>query len=302
MALTQRNIEIDSEAWIRLKAEAAKRHKNVRSLAGEVVSDYLVKLGGPLAGGGMRAIIIAAGTSPRMMELTKDRPKCMLPVGTKTILERQIETLRACGINDISVVKGYNRKAINYPGVKYFYNPDFRRTGTLASLMCAESEMEGGFIALYSDIIFDGSVVERLLEEDRGISIVVDTAWSSRYLARFQHPIEEAEKVVVKKGKVAAIAKSLNPNEASGEFIGMVKFRGDAVSVLKENYARFKKIPEKPFHTSPSLEAAGVIDMIQEIIDQNHAVSGVGISGGWMEIDTTEDYQNACRILKVRTR
>ena len=55
----------------------------------------------------MKAIIIAAGISSRLMPITDDKPKCLLEVGGKTIIQRQLEVLKQCGIDDIVVVRGY---------------------------------------------------------------------------------------------------------------------------------------------------------------------------------------------------
>ena len=103
MPLTQRNIEIDSDAWSKLKADAIGRNKNVREFAGEILADYVYEKTRRDAGKGMKAIILAAGMSSRLMDLTEDKPKCMLEMGGKTILQRQIETFHQCGIEDITV-------------------------------------------------------------------------------------------------------------------------------------------------------------------------------------------------------
>ena len=60
-----------------------------------------------------KAIIIAAGKGNRLMPLTDGKPKCLLGVGNKTILEKQLEALRGCGITDIVVVRGYKKELIN---------------------------------------------------------------------------------------------------------------------------------------------------------------------------------------------
>ena len=58
----------------------------------------------------MKAIIIAAGLGNRLMPLTDDKPKCLLEINGKTIMQRQLEMLQQCGINNIVVVRGYKRK------------------------------------------------------------------------------------------------------------------------------------------------------------------------------------------------
>lgn len=299
MVLVQRNIEVDSDVWSDLKAEAIQRHKNVREFVGEILADYLKKSDKEKKRGRVKAIIIAAGMSSRLMELTDDKPKCMLEIGGKTILQRQIETFHQCGIEDIVVIRGYKKEVINYTGVKYAYNQNYRRNNILESMMYAESEMDDEFIVTYSDILYEKEIVEKLLESKEDISLVVDTDWISHYKDRSQHPIEEAEKVEVKKNRVTKISKVLNPNEAYGEFIGLAKFSKKGAEILKKNYHRVKKkLGDKLFHSAPSVEKAYLTDMLQELIDKGYKISNVDIKDKWMELDTIEDFQKAERVIR----
>ena len=94
----------------------------------------------------MKAIIVAAGPSSRLMPITNEKPKCLLEVGSRTILERILEALRKNGIENIAVVRGYHSNLINYPNVTYYHNPNFRKNNILRSLFYAEDEMNDDFI------------------------------------------------------------------------------------------------------------------------------------------------------------
>jgi len=155
--LVQRNINIDAEVWSALKIKATAMNKNVRELAGEILAEFIRtnKIRIPK---NPKAIIVAAGPGKRLMPLTKDEPKCILDINGKTLLQRQIEIFKECGIEDIVVVRGHKKNAINYPGLKYFYNADYQTNNILESIFCAESEMNGEFVVTYSDIWFDKSV------------------------------------------------------------------------------------------------------------------------------------------------
>jgi len=293
--LAQRNIDIDPKIWSALKIKATKMNKNVRELAGEILTEYIKtnKIRVPKK---PKAIIIAAGPGKRLMPLTKDRPKCMLDINGKTLLQRQIEIFKECGIEDIIVVRGHKKNAINYPGLNYFYNSEFQTNNILESMFCAESEMDGEFIVTYSDIWFDKSVVEKLLKSKKDISLIVDRVWQSSYEGRYQHPIEEAEKAIIKNGKIIKIGKGLNKNEVQGEFIGLAKFTEAGTEILKSIYRIAKNLySDKPFHESSIFKKAYLTDMIQELIDRGFDVHNVDIEGNWIEIDTHEDYQKALK-------
>ena len=70
----------------------------------------------------MKAIILAAGQGTRLKKYTQDLPKGMLSFMGKTVIERQIEMYRKCGINDIIVVRGFAADKIKYEGIKYYMN------------------------------------------------------------------------------------------------------------------------------------------------------------------------------------
>lgn len=299
MTLTQRNIEVDSDIWIKLKVEAAKRNKNVREFAGEILAEYLKGKNFEVKAK-PKVIILAAGQVNRLAPLTNNLPACMLDINGKTLLQRLLNSFKDCGLNDISVVKGYKKSAIKYPNVKYYYNRNYKNNKTLESLFCAKNEMDNEFIVSYADIWVDPAIVNKLLESNGDISLAVDVQWMEHYKERYQHPIEEAEKVVVKNGKIEEIGKMINPNEAHGEFIGLIKFSKKGAEILKESYRRAIENYgiSKPFHTAVSLEKAHLTDMIQELIDRGYAISNVDVNGGWSEIDTIEDFRRAQKKIK----
>ena len=295
--MVQRNIDIDPKVWSALKIKATKMNKNVRELAGEILTEFIEtnKIRIPKK---PKAIIIAAGPSKRLMPLTKAKPKCMLDINGKTLLQRQIEVFKKCGIKDIIVIRGHKKNAINYPGLKYFYNINYQTNNILESMFCAESEMDGEIVVTYSDIWFDKTVLEKLLNNKKDISLIVDWDWQSKYEERYQHPIEEAEKVVIKEGKIIKIGKGLNKNKAHGEFIGLVKFTEVGTEILKSIYRIAKNLySDKPFHEASVFEKAYLTDMIQELIDRGFDVHNVDIEGNWIEIDTHEDYQKALKTI-----
>ena len=81
----------------------------------------------------MKAIIVAAGPSNRLLPITNEKPKCLLEVGGQTVLERALKALRENGIENIVVVRGYHSDLINYPNITYYQNPNFRNNNILRS-------------------------------------------------------------------------------------------------------------------------------------------------------------------------
>src|SRR5262249_54012024 len=103
-----------------------------------------------------RAIILAAGFEPQLMPLIEDRPKAMLDVKGRTILDRQVAALNASGVRDVVIVRGYRKERVAVPGavaeVRFADNDRYAETGEVYSLFRAEGELGGAFLLLYGDI------------------------------------------------------------------------------------------------------------------------------------------------------
>ncbi len=243
----------------------------------------------------MKAIIVAAGPGSRLMPITNEKPKCLLDVGGKTILERALEALGGNGVEDIVVVKGYKSHLIDYPDVTYCHNPEFRKNNILRSLFYAEDEMNDDFIFSYSDILYSREIVAKLIGSEADVTLIVDVNWIQTYEGRDQHPISEAELVKVEDGKVVKIGKEVvKPEEAYGEFIGLAKFTKSGAEAMKAAYRRVSENHcASPFQNAASLDKAYITDMIQELVDNGLLVQSIDIEGGWVEIDTPQDLERA---------
>ena len=101
----------------------------------------------------MKAIILAAGQGTRLKKYTENLPKGMLQFAGKTIIERQIETYRKCGIDKIIIVRGFASDKITYDGITYYDNQEYANTNMVESLMTAKVEFDDDIIVSYSDIL-----------------------------------------------------------------------------------------------------------------------------------------------------
>ena len=243
-----------------------------------------------------KALIIAAGLGSRLKKHTENLPKCMLDFGGKTLLQRQLDSYKKCGIKDISLIRGYKKEKINYKGIKYFENKDYKENNILNSIFYGEKVINGNIIISYSDILFDSSVVQRTLDSNHDISVTVDIDWRGYYVGRKDHPISEAENVIFNSNnEVQKIGKiNKGSEEIHGEFIGMIKLSNRGTEIFKEHFHRLKKIYwNKPFQRAKTFQKAYLTDFIQELVDIGIKVHCVIIESGWKEIDTVEDYKKA---------
>jgi len=261
-------------------------------------SDEIIDLEKKINKSKTKLLIVAAGLGSRLKSHTENLPKCMLDFGGKTLLERQVQAYKESGINNITVIRGYKKNKINYKNLNYLDNKDYENNNILNSIFYGEKVINGSVIISYSDILFESSVVKRLLKSDHDISVVVDIDWRGYYVNRKDHPISEAENVifnsnneVVKIGKIAT-----DKEEVHGEFIGMMKLSHLGSEIFKQNFHRTKKLYwNKPFQRAKVFQKAYLTDMIQELVDIGIKVHCVIIERGWKEIDTVEDYEKALK-------
>lgn len=243
----------------------------------------------------MKAIIVAAGLGSRMKSLTEGRPKCSLPINGLSIFDRQLRAFRAAGIEDISVVVGHSASFFGaYPDVKKYVNEDYRENNILMSLMSASAELESDVIVCYSDIIFGENLPRELLPLKADFTAVTDLDWRENYVGRSDHPESQAENVVVFDGMVRAIGKHLNADQSTGEFIGMFALSQDGCEIWKRTFKEVQvEFDRGPFHQAMTFKNAYLTDMIQELVDRGFPIKSHSIRGGWMEIDTAQDYAAA---------
>jgi L-glutamine-phosphate cytidylyltransferase len=252
----------------------------------------------------VKAIIVAAGMGRRLGPHTAEIPKCMVEVGGKSIMQHQVDALRAAGVDEINVVRGYlgDRIAIRVEpaSLRFFDNPEFRENNILASLFFAAPAMEGGFVFSYSDIIYDETVTRALLAAPGDYRLIIDRGWDRSYAGRQDHPVSEGELTLVEGGLVKRVGKGLvGPEATVGEFIGLAYFSARAAARMRAEHEllRATRGDDAPFGTARTLRKAYLTDILNHLIDQGEAMTPVFIDGHWREIDTVEDLERVRREL-----
>jgi L-glutamine-phosphate cytidylyltransferase len=244
----------------------------------------------------MRAIILAAGEGKRLRPLTNNIPKCMVKLFGKSILEHQIMTLRSCGINDISVVTGYCKDHVDFPGIKYYHNENFDSTNMVETLFCAEEELEESVIISYGDIIFEKYVLEKLLDSKHESSIMIDKNWLKYWQIRFKNPLDDAESLSYDENNfLTDIGRKVeNIDEISGQYIGLMKFQGNGLKFLKNFYHEFKSSSTEKYNPlNPNIEfkKSYMTDLLNGLCKKNVKLQAIFIENGWLELDTLDDFE-----------
>lgn len=243
----------------------------------------------------MKGIIIAAGMGSRLGVLTQDKPKCLLEVCGKSMLEHMLSAFAANNISSISLVKGYKAEKIILPGLSYYLNDNYKNNNILNSLMYAEPELNDEVVISYSDILYGPSVLEKVIATPGDIVAVVDKDWQGYYEGRTEHPLSEAEKVIIgDSGRILEIGKIISEKPVHGEFIGVLKLSKAGCETFKSYFHKAKALFEgKPFIRAKIFEKAYLTDMLQYLVNEGITVNAALIEKEWIEIDTVQDYERA---------
>jgi len=224
-----------------------------------------------------KAVVLAAGLGTRLRPLTNDTTKSLLRVGSKTILKHQIENLRESGVQEITMVIGHKAEKIkdfckeNSWDINFIYNSYYSTSNNLFSLWLARETFDEGFVCLNSDVVFDVEILKSLLKFEADIAIAVDKKVC----------VEEDMKVKVKDGTIVQINKSMRPEEAYGEFIGIAKFSGKGVAQL------IRVLEDMP---TDMRRNANLGFGIQKLIDSDSRVWGVDVQRRFCaDVDFVED-------------
>lgn len=247
----------------------------------------------------MKAIILAAGQGTRLKKYTENLPKGMLEFDGKTIIERQIETYRKCGITDIIVVRGFAADKITYPGVTYYENADYANTNMVESLMAAKQEFDEDIIVSYSDILFEESMLRGMMESREDFAVAVDDNWQEYWSARYGKVDFDTESLSLDENdnitELGLEAPKLEDIDA--RYIGLLRFSKEGLKKVLEILDRDYEIyQDKPWKQSgKTIRKAYMTDLLQAVIESGNSVKAVRFNNGWIEFDTNEDYETAIK-------
>lgn len=231
----------------------------------------------------MQAIIMAAGKGSRLGQLTENKPKSLLEIGGRSLLDINISMLHKYGIWDIIIVTGYQDKSIieatkGISGITIIYNPFYEFVNVIGSYYMGMNRLHDDFIYLHADTICDESIFEELIRNDGDMVLPVDTKPCD----------DEAMKVKVKGGKIVEITKKMDVKEAMGEFIGIAKINKEVINDLNNSTIDVLRDGEYTSYFEGALQR--VFDM------KKYSVQMIDTKGRfWAEVDFLEDYQRAER-------
>ncbi len=234
-----------------------------------------------------KAIILSAGQGRRLLPLTEETPKCLLPVSGEPVLVWQIDTLLANGIREIVIVAGFQIGKVeallteryrDRADIRILFNPFYEVADNLASCWIAREEMDGNFLLLNGDTLLGSGLLSGVLHAQTApITLCVD----------FKKEFDEDDMKVQLgiQGEVRQVSKKLSGEETDAESIGLVLFRGDGTWLFRNAVEQALRDPAK----LKSWYLATISFLAAQGIVSSHSVAG----HYWCEIDYIQDLHRA---------
>jgi choline kinase len=262
-------------------ASLSDLHRNAQS------APYLEGSGGRE----MKAIILSAGQGSRLGHLVDDKPKCLIDFNGRSLLDRQLDTLEANGVQEAVVVTGFHDELVECAlsrrssglSVRTIYNPFYKVADNTGSLFIAREQLAGDCLVWNGDTLVSRSLMARVLANAQpGICVTIDRKPSYD---------EDDMKVVEDSGLLKAIGKRLPLEKVNAESIGLLAFRAGGAEEFREAIERAIRTPE-----GTTIWYLRVIHQMA----QRSEVRTLDISGEeWGEVDFPADVENA-RALTAR--
>ena len=227
----------------------------------------------------MRAIILAAGAGTRLRPLTNDRPKCLVSVGDKTLVDHQIDALRSVGVYDIVLVVGCKADQVRAhcgDSVRYIENADYLSTNSIYSLHLASVELDRATFLFNCDILFHRNVLQLMLNAPYANVVAAD--------AGVKRVHGEMNICYNYERRITAISKGLNPQEAQAQSVQLVKLDAEGSQRVRREIKRLVDEDQKDAYPT---SAYGPL-----IAQRSLYAVEVG-SSAWGEIDSIDDHQHA---------
>lgn len=233
-----------------------------------------------------RAIIFSAGKGSRLLPLTAERPKCLIELSGRTLLEWQLDSLFAAGIREMVVVAGFGleqvesvlaRRGADRGRASVIFNPFYHVADNLGSAWMARSAMDRDFVLLNGDTLVPPALVETLLAAAPApITLAVDIKDSYD---------DDDMKVLCEGNRLVRVDKRLAAGSYNAEAIGLARFASAGRAAFCDQVEQMMRTPE-----GTSQFYLRAIDRLADTgIVHTQPISGLE----WTEVDYPADLELA---------
>ncbi|MDX1519834.1 MAG: phosphoenolpyruvate mutase, partial [Gammaproteobacteria bacterium] len=241
--------------------------------------------------GNTRAIVLAASRGKALQDLTRDRPKIMIPVGGKSLLRRLVDVFKRQGIHSSCVVAGYKAESIDTGGIDICINERYEESGELVSLLCAKDHFYEDMIITYGDLLFRDYILQDLLTADGDIVITVDSVLSADYIsgspdyAWCSQPDDRS--LFQQDVTLDHMGKNMDSEKGSpsGRWIGMLRIRNRGLEWINEAITQLQ--------TQENFDQLHIPDLLNYLVANGKNIKVHYIHGHWLDINALQDLERA---------
>ena len=192
----------------------------------------------------MKAIILSAGQGSRLGHLVDGRPKCLIEFSGRTLLDRQLDTLEANGVQEAVVVTGFHDELVNDaiakrssgPRVRTIFNPFYKVADNTGSLYMAREELSGDCLVWNGDTLVSRPLMAKVVGNDRsGICVTIDR--------KPGYDDDDMKVVAAEDGRLRAIGKRISEG-VNAESIGLLAFRSGGAEQFRDAIERAMRTSE----------------------------------------------------------
>ena len=236
-----------------------------------------------------RAIVLAASRGSALSRLTDERPKTMVDIKGRPLLQHIVDAYNSVGVKDISVVRGYRKEAVNLPNLNYVDNDDYTDTSELVSLGLAldvDHDDTADLFVCYGDVLFSPFLLEMVEAVEEPFSIIVDADW--RYSANRARAADYVtctepytRQVFQRQVLLTAAGEGMDEAEIHGEWTGILRASAAAIPALEEAVSALLKTPEA--------RTAKLHHLLCELVRRGNPTRVLFTWGRWLDVDSLDD-------------
>ena len=227
----------------------------------------------------MQLIVLASGRGSRLKKLTSYKPKCLVKIKSKTILERLSKNFLK--FNETIIVTGYKSKMIKKGITKFkkIINKRYMSTNMVHSLFCARKYIKNDIIVSYGDIVFDDKIIDKMICFNRS-HIPLNKKWLVLWKKRMNEKKinNDAENISIKKNKVISIGGKITNIRPKLQFMGLIKLRYKDFKKLYKYYTILK---------NPKIDMTSFLNIALK--DKIFSLNYFETSRYWFEVDNIKD-------------
>jgi len=227
----------------------------------------------------MKAVVLTAGLGKRLARITVERPKVLVKIGEKTLIEHNLDKLRKLGINQIALVVGYKGQMVReLLGNTVTYYQQKQQLGTAHAFLCAEDFVpDPFFVGMNGDIFFTDPLTDFIYLKPPAVAVY-----------RMENP-RRYGRMEVKNGKLISVREKVEEETPGYANPGIYLFP-------KQVFDCIRKTP-----VSPRKEYE-ITDTIQMMINEGWHFTAYELKGFWTDITYVSDIEVAQKVVgKTKT-